>query len=102
MATGVQWWRKTSTQRHQKQTRASKKQGPYQAPVLTPVIPATQEAEIRRMAVQSQFERPYLENTHHRKDPSPHLGVAQGEGPEFKLQYHKNKTKQKNRAFSYP
>jgi hypothetical protein len=28
--------------------------------------------------------RPYLENTHHSAG-----GVARGEGPEFKLQYHK-------------
>jgi hypothetical protein len=55
-----------------------------------PVILATQEAEIRRMVVQSQpwqigRERPYLE-----KNPSQQRagGVAQGVGPEFKPQFH--------------
>jgi hypothetical protein len=32
-----------------------------------PAILAIQEAEIGRITVQSQFERPYLEKTHHRK-----------------------------------
>jgi hypothetical protein len=32
--------------------------------------------------------RPYLEKTHHKKRAG---GVAQGVGPEFKLQYHKKK-----------
>jgi hypothetical protein len=40
------------------------------APVLTPVIPATQEAETRKIAIQSQprqiVKRPYLKNTHHK------------------------------------
>jgi hypothetical protein len=35
---------------------------------LTPVILATQEAEIRRIVVLGkQFWRPYLEKTHHKK-----------------------------------
>jgi hypothetical protein len=35
---------------------------------LTPVILAIQEAEIRRIMVQSQqFARPYLKNTQHKK-----------------------------------
>jgi hypothetical protein len=38
---------------------------------LIPVILAPQEAEIRRIVVQSQpgeqFLRPYLKNTHHKK-----------------------------------
>jgi hypothetical protein len=34
--------------------------------------------------------RPYLENTEHKKRTG---GVAQGEGPEFKTQYHKKKLK---------
>jgi hypothetical protein len=38
--------------------------------------------------------RPYLENTEHKKRTG---GVAQGEGPEFKTQYHK-KIKIKNKA----
>jgi hypothetical protein len=50
-----------------------------------PVILATQEAEIRRISVQSQqFVRPYLEKPF----------TAQGVGPEFKPQYCKtNKQK---------
>jgi hypothetical protein len=35
-----------------------------------------------------QFKRPYLEKTHHKNRAG---GVAQGEGPEFKPQYHKKK-----------
>jgi hypothetical protein len=54
---------------------------------LTPVIPVTQEAEIRRIEVQSQ---PWANNP---RDPISSQeradGVAQGEGPEFKFQYHK-------------
>jgi hypothetical protein len=50
----------------------------------TPVILATQEAEIRRLEVRSQFGRPYLKKTHHKKWAG---GVAQGVGPEFKPQY---------------
>jgi hypothetical protein len=62
-----------------------------------PVILATQEAQIRRIAVQSQpgqTVRPYLE-----KNPSQKraVGVAQGIGPEFKSQYCKKpKPKQNN------
>jgi hypothetical protein len=54
---------------------------------LTPVILATQEAEIRRTTVQSQpgLVRPYLEKTQHKKRDG---GVAQGVGPEFKPQNH--------------
>jgi hypothetical protein len=42
---------------------------------LTSIIPATQEAEIRR---------PYLKKNLHKNRAG---GVAQGEGPEFKPQY---------------
>jgi hypothetical protein len=68
------------------------------APVLTPVIPFTQEAEIRRIAVQGQpgteFARPYLKKTHHKKRSG---GVAPGVDPEFKPQYRKKKkTRAKN------
>jgi hypothetical protein len=35
--------------------------------------------------------RPYLEKNHHKKIRTG--GVAQGEGPEFKTQYHKKKLK---------
>jgi hypothetical protein len=42
-----------------------------QGTVLMPVIPATQEAEIRRIVVQISpgqiFVRPYLKKTHHEK-----------------------------------
>jgi hypothetical protein len=60
---------------------------------LTPVILATQEAEIRRIEVQSQpgqnsFRDPIWKKTHHKKRTGR---VAQGVGPEFKPQYHKKK-----------
>jgi hypothetical protein len=62
---------------------------------LTPVIVATQEAEIRRISVRSQprqnsSARPYLQKTFHRKRAG---GVAQAVGPEFKLQHCKKKKK---------
>jgi hypothetical protein len=57
---------------------------------MVPVILATQEAEIRRITVQSQpwanssrdpiLKKPFTKKTG---------GVAQGVGPEFKPQYHK-------------
>jgi hypothetical protein len=55
-----------------------------------PVIPATQEAEIRRLegSLSKCFTRPYLEKTHHKKRAR---GVAQGVSPEFKPQYQINK-----------
>jgi hypothetical protein len=54
-----------------------------------PVILASQEAEIRRILVQSlskEFERPYLEKKKilHKKRAG---GVAQDVDPEFKPQY---------------
>jgi hypothetical protein len=56
---------------------------------LTPVILATQEAEIRRIMVGVQPRqivcKTYLENTHYKKNGAG--GMAQGEGPEFKPQY---------------
>jgi hypothetical protein len=58
---------------------------------LTPVILATQEAEIRRISVQSQLRqivcKTLSQKTLHKNRVSE---VAQGEGPEFKPQYHKN------------
>jgi hypothetical protein len=55
---------------------------------LAPVILATQEAEIRRLVVQSQprqiVHKTLLRKTRHKKRAG---GVAQGEGPEFKSQY---------------
>jgi hypothetical protein len=61
---------------------------------LTAVILATQKAEIRRIAVQSQT-RQIVHNTLSQKNPSQkRVGeVAQGVGPECKPQYRKNKVK---------
>jgi hypothetical protein len=54
------------------------------------VIPVTQEAEIRKILVQSQprqiVHKTLSQKTHHKNRAD---GVAQGEGPEFKPQYHK-------------
>jgi hypothetical protein len=56
-----------------------------------PIILATQEAEIRRMVVQSQ-SRQIIPKTLSRKSITKRAGgVAQGEGPEFKPQYWKKK-----------
>jgi hypothetical protein len=57
---------------------------------FTPVIPATQKAEIRRIMVQSQ-PRQIVHETLSRKTLHKNRagGVAQGEGSEFKPQYHK-------------
>jgi hypothetical protein len=60
---------------------------------LTPVIPATQKAEIRRIEVQSQpgqivHETLSEKNTSHQRRAG---GMAQGVGPEFKLQYSQKK-----------
>jgi hypothetical protein len=55
---------------------------------LTPVIPATKEAEIRRIEVQSQLGQ-IVQETLCGKNPSQKKrggGVAQVVGPEFKLQ----------------
>jgi hypothetical protein len=59
---------------------------------LTPVILTTQEAEIRRFEVQSQ-PRQIVCETLSKKYPSQKraAGMAQGEGLEFKPQYHKIK-----------
>jgi hypothetical protein len=56
---------------------------------LTPVILATEEAEIRRTVVQSH-PRKTVHKTLSRKYPSQKRAgrVAQSEGPEFKFQYH--------------
>jgi hypothetical protein len=57
---------------------------------LTPVIPATQEADIRRIIVQSQPGQ-IVHETLSQQIPSPKRagGVAQVEGPEFKPQHRK-------------
>jgi hypothetical protein len=56
------------------------------------VILDTQEAEIRRIEVQSQ-PRQIVHETRFQNDQSQKRtgGVAQGAGPEFKPQYHKKK-----------
>jgi hypothetical protein len=56
-----------------------------------PVILATQEAEIRRIKVQSQpQQRVFLS---WKKNHKQGLGVAQGVSPEFKLQHCQKKKK---------
>jgi hypothetical protein len=61
---------------------------------LTPVILATQEAEIRRIMVQNQPEQivpgTRSPKTNHKKRAG---GMAEGIGPEFKAQYSKIKKK---------
>jgi hypothetical protein len=56
------------------------------------LILSTQEAEIRRIAVDSQ-PRQIVLKTLSQKNPSQKMdgGVAQDIGPEFKSQYQKNK-----------
>jgi hypothetical protein len=59
------------------------------------LMPATQEAEIRRIAVRSQIAHETLsQKTHDKKIWAG--GVAQGEEPEFKLQYCKKRKQQEN------
>jgi hypothetical protein len=66
---------------------------------LTPIILATQEAEIRRVTFRSQTQQMVCE-TLSRKNPSQKRAgrVAQGVGPEFKPQYQKKK-KSEARSF---
>jgi hypothetical protein len=56
---------------------------------VIPVIPATQEVEVKRITVQSQ-PRQIVHETLSQKILHKNRagGVAQGEGPEFKPQYH--------------
>jgi hypothetical protein len=63
---------------------------------FTPVILATQEAEIRRIIVQSQ-PRQIVQESLSQKDPKRAGGVAQGVGPEFRPQYCKKKKKKKEK-----
>jgi hypothetical protein len=61
---------------------------------LIPVILATEEVEIRRIVVQSQFRQIVHETPPSRKKPNTKnrvCGVAQGDGLELKLQYSKKK-----------
>jgi hypothetical protein len=65
---------------------------------LTPVILATQEAEIRRVEVQSQPGQIVQETLSYKNTSQKRAGgVAQGVGPEFKPQYCiKKKRKKEN------
>jgi hypothetical protein len=62
-----------------------------------PIILATQEAEIRRVAVQSQPGQILLETLSQKypKQKNRAGGVDQDAGPEFKLKYHKNNNNKK-------
>jgi hypothetical protein len=57
---------------------------------LTPVIPATQEAEIRRIVVQSHIGQivQEIQSQKYPKQKKKTGGVAQGVHPEFKPLYH--------------
>jgi hypothetical protein len=55
------------------------------------VILATQEAEIRRISVQNQPRQRVLDTVSKNLHINRAGGVAQGEGPEFKPQYHQKK-----------
>jgi hypothetical protein len=61
---------------------------------LTPIILATQEADIRRIMVQSQPKQ-IVHKTLSQKHSSQKRtsGVTQGVSPEFKPQYHQKKEK---------
>jgi coenzyme F420-reducing hydrogenase beta subunit len=65
---------------------------------LTPVIPATQEAGIKRIVVRSQpgqiFHETLSQKTLHKKKAG---GVAQGEGSEFKPQYCEEERREKEK-----
>jgi hypothetical protein len=63
--------------------------------VFTPVILTTQEAEIRRIKVQSKSRKIVLEILSQKQNKTTQnpshkraCGVTQGVCPEFKLQYH--------------
>jgi hypothetical protein len=59
-----------------------------------PVIPATQEAEIRRIKVQSQPGQ-IVQETLSPNSQNRAGGIAQGKGPDFKVQYWKKKMAKK-------
>jgi hypothetical protein len=69
---------------------------------LTLVILATQEAEIRRIAIRSQ-QGEIVHETLSWTHPSQKRagGVAQGEGLEFKPQYRNRKKKKKKESFFF-
>jgi hypothetical protein len=57
---------------------------------FTPIILATQEAEIRRITLQSQPRQMVHEDLYRKKNHKKRAGrVAGGVGPEFNPQYHK-------------
>jgi hypothetical protein len=60
-----------------------------------PIILATQEAEIRRITVQSQPRQIICETLSQKPITKRNGGVAQGVGPEFKPQYSKKKERKK-------
>jgi hypothetical protein len=65
---------------------------------LTPVILATQEAEIRRIVVQIQPGQKVHETLSQENPLQKRAGgVAQGVGPEFEPQYHKKKKKKRKK-----
>jgi hypothetical protein len=68
---------------------------------LTPVILATQEAEIRRIELQSQLGQIVCETLCQKKKPLLKRagGVVQGASPEFKPQYSKKKKKSSSVLF---
>jgi hypothetical protein len=66
--------------------------------VFTPIILATQEAEIRRITVLSQPRQIVHETLSQKKKKNQKRagGMAQGIGPEFKLKYRKKKKTQQS------
>jgi hypothetical protein len=68
---------------------------------LMPIIPATQEAEVRRITVQSQPGQIIRETLSQRKKKHKNRAsrVAQGVGPEFKPQYHRGQKKKSSTCF---
>jgi hypothetical protein len=70
---------------------------------LTAIILATQEAEIRRIKVRSQ-PRKKVPETPSRKTLQKNRAdkVAQGEGPEFKPQFHQKKNPHKTKQTCSP
>jgi hypothetical protein len=70
---------------------------------LTPVILATQKAEIRRMEIQGQSGQIVHETLSRKNLSQKRTGrVVQGVGPESNPQYRKKKKKKKERNVSVP
>jgi hypothetical protein len=67
-----------------------------------PVILATQEAEIRRIMVQSQPRQMVLETLSRKNLHKNNVGgLAQEEGPEFKPQCHRKRRKRKRKSMFF-